>query len=202
MGLDITVYKITKEEQKYYFKLCNDDLEYVNSFPEWTKKLESTKSIEFYDWEKYKEQTGIDVEQYIFLGSECGPNGSFMELWPMSAGPVPRASDYKIGEDEYDWDSYDLLMNTYKIKINLDEVPILKKDCQVLYKEEVGYQRRGLNGKFYKDYDDEKIGYFVWTKAELERYKEDYCEEDMKEYFQKNIIDNFVEGECCVTFDW
>lgn len=202
MGLDITVYKITKEEQEYYFKLCNEDLEYFNPFPEWTKKLESTKSIEFYDWEKYKDQTGIDVEQCNFLSEEYGPNGSFMEVWPMSAGPVPHMSDYKIGENEYDWDSYDLLMNTYKIKINFNEVPIMKKDCQVLYKKEVGYQRKGLNGKFYKDYDDGKIGYFVWTKSELERYKEDYCKEDMKEYFQKYIIDNFVEGECCVTFDW
>lgn len=202
MGLDITVNKITKEKQEYYFELCNEDLEYVNSFPEWTKKLESTKSIEFYDWKKYKEQTGIDIEPCNVLSETYSPNGSFMEVWPMSAGPVPNISDYKIGEDEHDWDSYHLLMDTYKIKINLNEVPIMKKDCQVLYHKEVGYQRKGLNGKFYKDYDDEKIGYFVWTKAELECYKEDYCEEDMKEYFQKNIIDNFVEGECCVTFDW
>ena len=201
MELDITVYKITKEKQPFCFKLCNDDLEYVNSFPEWTKKLESTKTFEFYDWEKYKEQTGIDINQCQFLSSECGPEGCYMEVWPISAGPISKFSDYKIGVNEYDDEAYDSLMNANKIKINLDEVPILKRDCQVLYKKEVGYQRKGLNGKFYNDYDDGKIGYFVWTKAELERYKEDYCEDDMKEHFQKYVIDNFVEGECCVTFD-
>ena len=32
-----------------------------------------------------------------------------------------------------------------------------------------------LNGNFYADYDADKIGYFVWYKSELERYKAYYC---------------------------
>lgn len=65
---------------------------------------------------------------------------------------------------------------------------------------------------------DNKIGYFVWTKQELERYKKEYCDEpyeyiypngeksgdiiNEKEMFQHNIIDKFIEGECCVCFSW
>ena len=104
------------------------------------------------------------------------------------------------------------------IKIDLEKVPLKEKSIKVLPIEEVGYQRKGLNGKFYDDYEAGKIGYFVWTKAELERYKEEYCDEpyeyvypngeksgDMiypKLDFQRHIIDHFTEGEDCVTFDW
>ena len=104
------------------------------------------------------------------------------------------------------------------IKIDLKKVPTYEKKIKVLYYDEVGYQRKGLNAKFYDDYENGKIGYFVWTKAELERYKQEYCDEpheyiypngtksgDMvypKENFQRNIINNFTEGEDCVIFDW
>ena len=74
---------------------------------------------------------------------------------------------------------------------------------KVLYTEEVGYQRKGLNGKFYDDYEEGKIGYYVWDKKELERYKQDYCDSDeAKDNFQHNIIDKFVDGEYVARFSW
>lgn len=110
------------------------------------------------------------------------------------------------------------LYNAVKIRLNEEDIPRFEKEVNVLYGEEVGYQRKGLNGNFYDDSDDGKIGYFVFTKAELERYKDEYCDEPHeyvysngektgimmypKDDFQKNIIDPFVEGEMFVTFDW
>ena len=131
MGLDITVYKITKEETKHYFSLIDDDLNYCNNFPEWTKE--------------YKDD------------------------------------------------------NSNVLEINFNDVKEKKIRIKVLYKEEVGYQRKGLNNQFYDDYIVGKIGYFVWNKEELMRYKSDYDNEP--EVFQRNIIDNFKEN-CVCTFDW
>ena len=77
--------------------------------------------------------------------------------------------------------------------------PLVTDTDIVVYK----HLEKGCNGNFYADYDADKIGYFVWSKSELERYKEDYCDtEETKEYFQHNIIDKFEEGKDCVTFDW
>ena len=119
-----------------------------------------------------------------------------MELWPKSAGKCPNVSDFEIGED------YLAIINKHLIKIDLDKVPIYSKSIKVLYWEEVGYQRKGFNNKFYSDYRAGKLGYFVWSKKELERYKQDYCIDEEKEYFQKYVIDKFIDGKTCCIFSW
>ena len=48
----------------------------------------------------------------------------------------------------------------------------------------------------------------IWTKTELEDFMEKYCDDTeyydgpmtKRENFQKNIVDNFEEGKCVVTF--
>ena len=62
---------------------------------------------------------------------------------------------------------------------------------------ELLFNEKGID---WNDYEDGKIGYYVWTKEELERYKKEYAVEPYE--FQRNIIDNFTEGEDVVTFDW
>ena len=176
MGLDITVYKLTKKRQEEYFTLTNVHQQYdedVKSFPEWTKSIENTKDLEYYDWEKYQKETGLDINSCDFLYKIYDDTGAYMGV-----------------EDS----------NGVEHKINLDKVPIIIVPTKILYHKEIGYQRKGFNGKFYADYESGKIGYYVWTKEELERYKRDYAEEPDK--FQENIIDNFIEGECVVTFSW
>ena len=221
MGLDICVRKILSEpkDKDDYFRLIDDDGNYDRrGFPEWTKPFEREITEPWYDWETYKEQTGIDVFQCEWLGEYYGKKESILELWPNSAGKCPEVEDFKKEDGEIDFDKYNAVMEKYTIKVNLDKVPTFQKTIKVLYYEEVGYQRKGLNGNFYKDYEDGKIGYFVWTKSEIERYKESYCDEPYeyiypngeksgtmiypKDDFQKNIIDKFVEGEDCVIFDW
>ena len=207
MGLDISVYKIKKSKtgkvnkDDEFFRLTDDNAEYCNPHPAWTKEFEVDYEQSYYDWDKFKEETGIDVNEYKWAGSCYDERGCFLYLNPKN-----------MDENDQDYEGLG------KIKIDLEKVPEKKKNIKVLLRNEVGYQRKGLNGKFYEDYEAGKIGYFVWTKAELERYKDEYCDEpyeyiypngkksgDMvypKENFQKNIINKFTEGEDCVTFDW
>jgi len=72
----------------------------------------------------------------------------------------------------------------------------------VYYDEEVGYQRKGMNSQFYKDYDAGKLNYFVLDKATLEMYRDTYVDDCLKEHFQENIINPFVEGETVAIFSW
>lgn len=198
MGLDISVLRIQKksEGQDSYLRLVDDSGNYENDFPEWTKAFEQDQTESWFDWQKYKEQTGIDLDQCDWHGEEYSERGCILTVSPKGVECTDET----------------------KIEIDLKKVPTYKKALKVLFYSEVGYQRKGLNGKFYEDYKAGKIGYFVWTKAELERYKQDYCDEPYeyiypngkksgkmvypKDDFQKNIIDEFVEGKDCVTFDW
>lgn len=234
MGLDITVYKIVKgvpgedfdekdfAEYNEYFRLINDDGDYENNFPEWTKQYEHTVVEDWYDWEKYKEETGIDINDCQWLGESYSEEGCFMDVWPNSCGKKPELEDFKLDNSQdghnYDFDAYDKYRKEHTVKIDLEKVPTKKKEIKVLYRDECGYQRKGLNDKFYEDYKNGKIGYFVWSLKELKRYKKDYCDKPYfyqypngkktdtriypKRAFQEHVIDNFVEGECVVTFDW
>lgn len=212
MGLDITVYKIVPKNTKgrdnfEYFSLIDDDGNYKNNFPEWTKKFERTKTESWYDWEKYKEDTGIDVKGCRWLGESYGEDGCLMKLWDSKFGEYPDIENFKIGEDKdgpiFDWETYDRLKEEHTITVDLEKVPTYKKKIKILWREEVGYQRKGFNKQFYDDYEEGKIGYYVWNKSDLERYKEDYCiDEEIKEHFQKYVIDPFIDGQCCVTFSW
>ena len=216
MGLDICVRKIIKiPKDKYdYFRLIDDDGNYDRrGFPEWTKPFENEITENWYNWKKYKEETGIDIEECDWHGESYGPEGSFMTVSAKNA-EVPEWDEKKYKS----WEEYEDARNKVLIRIDLKKVPTYEKTIKVLYFEEVGYQRKGLNTNFYKDYKDGKIGYFVWSKAELEHYKQDYCDEPYeyiypngeksgnmvypKDNFQKNIIDNFTEGKDCVIFNW
>jgi len=202
MGLDIMVRKIVRkkgaEKRKAkdngdYFRLIDEDSgKYENNFPEWTKPFIDEITEKWYDWDKYKEETGIDVLKMTWCSESYGKEGCFLTL--------------ENPEDEKE------------ITIDLEKVPTKKVKIKVIFYEEVGYQRKGLNSQFYDDYDDGKIGYFVWDLKELKRYKKDYCDRQHryiypngeksdfivtpKKNFQKNIIDNFVQDECVVCFSW
>lgn len=217
MGLDITVRRICKKEEaeEYnYFRLVDDNGNYKNDFPTWTKEFETSEAEECYDWQKYKEETGVDIDKCQWIGESYSKDGCFLEVYPKGT----KLPEWNDGKGWKDFDDYKEARNKLVIKIDLEKVPTYEKKIKVLFYREVGYQRKGLNCHFYDDYKNDKIGYFVWSKAELERYKEDYCDEpyeyqypngemsgdiiNPKENFQQNIIDNFEEGKDCVTFSW
>lgn len=183
MGLDISVWRITKNPEgknvlgeRDYFQLTDGHGQYEPDaalLPRWTKSMESIIDLTMYNWDKYRELTGLDVENM------------YMCTW---AFDEEKDSEYMVVEDDAG----------EKHTIWLKDVPLTTVPTKVLYRTEIGYQRKGLNAKFYQDYTDDK--YYVCTLAELERYKKEYAEDP--DEFQENIIDPFVEGQCIVTFSW
>jgi hypothetical protein len=215
MGLDICVYKILKEpiDKNKYFVLIDENGDYNNDgFPEWTKPLENTIQEERYDWDKYRDETGMDIDDYhLNLVKKDDKDGVYMEFYRQD-DDLPK---WKGGEGWKDYEEYKAEYKKHIKRVYLAEIPSKRVDVRVLYKKEVGYQRKGLNKKFYEDYENGTIGYFVWTKAELERYMDEYCDDDYdytygnitehrepKKEFKENIIDKFTEGEDCVIFSW
>ena len=214
MGLDICVRKIVKEKTDDYMRLINDDGQYCNNeFPKWTREFEQEVVEDWYDWDKFKEESGIDINECDWHGEEYSERGCFMRVSPKGI-ELPKWDEKKYK----DYEEFEAEENKIMITIDLEKVPTKKVAVKVLYYKEVGYQRKGLNSKFYNDYREEKIGYYVWTKDELNRYKEEYCDEpyeytypngeksgnivNPKLNFQRNIIDSFTEGEDCVIFSW
>lgn len=180
MGLDIMVWKLKKYDKE------NDDCNYILSretFPAWCKELETNITNTKYDWKKYILEKEIDPCKVRSSSSKTTEEGRIITI------------NFIDGTEH---------------KINLNEVPTKVVLQKVIGIEKVGYQRKGLNDKFYDDSLNGKIGYYIWSLDELNRYKDEYCDErdeygigyNPKEEFQKNIIDKFVEGQCVVVFDF
>jgi hypothetical protein len=226
MGLDITVKRIIKRPETIkdnwnYFRLIDNDGNYESKFPEWTKKFETIITEKWYNWEKYKQETGIDIKECTWLGEEYAEK-ALLFLWDNKYGKCPEPEDFVDGKNEdgsikYNIEEYLKQKTLHTITVDFDKVPTYNKEITVIFYEEVGYQRKGLNSQFYKDYEEGKIGYYVWNLKELQRYKKEYCDKPFnqvysngevgqkiypKQNFQNNIINNFKEGECVVTFSW
>ncbi len=111
-----------------------------------------------------------------------------------------------FGPDELDDDVYyvfEYLPTGQRYEMRCSDLPTFDKQVSVVYyDEEVGYQRKGMNSQFYKDCGEDKLNYFVLDKATLEMYRDTYVDDGMKEHFQENIIDPFVEGETVAIFSW
>lgn len=175
------LYKIIKRLSKKYNR---DIFNVVSDKPFTVKDLFTKKELELL--KEYNLQEKLNEENAINI--KCCRNSE------------DEPQRYRVG-----WIIFNILDATI-FRVFEESIPTYTKRDTVAYWLEEGYQRKGLNGQFYQDYRDGKIGYYVYTLDELKRYKEDYCitEEnfDYKEYFQEQIIDKFVEGECVVSFDW
>lgn len=215
MGLDIMVYKIRKtalkNNNKEYFRLIDDDGNYKNVFPEWTKAFEKTVTETWFDWEKYKEKTGIDTSKlYVWEEYYGGLENGYIKFYPEKLATEEPEADAPEEEVERWLDKVEANI----IKVMVKDVPQKKVKIKVLYREEIGYQRRGLNDKFYEEHNEDCGDYIAWTKEELEHVLNVGCDEDHpsehdrhyictpKADFKENIIDAFVEGKCCVWFNW
>ena len=123
--------------------------------------------------------------------------------------------EYKEGDD---YDEYQKRLDSVLVRIDHKDVPRKKVRIKVLYFKEVGYQRKGLNARFFEECDNDDAIVYIWTCEELLQYKEKYCDESYeyiypngqksgemcypKDNFQRNIIDHFTEGEDVVYVNW
>jgi hypothetical protein len=78
-------------------------------------------------------------------------------------------------------------------------------ETQVLYFKEKGYQRKGMSSRFYKDFQNDKPYFDLYTVKKAYQYLEaDHISslEELQWNFQKNFIENFVEGESIFFASW
>lgn len=146
------------------------------NFPEWAKNMSNKKIIEYLDWDKYEKETGIKINDYCQSCIVSDANGDRL------------VAQHKRGGKD--------------IIINALDIPKTESIINVISVAEWGYQRKGLNQKFYDDWHKGISNRYVWSKKELLRYKKDYCEKEKKKEFQEQIIDTFVDGESVTEFDW
>ena len=175
------LYKIIKRLSKKYNR---DIFEVVTDKPFTVKDLFTKKELEL-------------LKEYNLQEKLNGENAISRKCHRYSEDEPQR---YAVGFIMFD------ILHATIFRVFEESIPTHTKRNTVAYWIAEGYQRKGLNGQFYQDYRDGKIGYYVYTLDELKRYKEEYCttedDFDYKEHFQKQIIDKFVEGECVVSFDW
>jgi len=183
MGLDISLRRLYGTAQD------GEDADYL-ILDEESKDLFSKSNLmdkvfprieEYYDIEGYLTKVAVP-------GSRMEDWGWRMTFWPEEFDDICWVFRYVPTNNDYE--------------VRGANVGIYKKPEQVVYYETIGYQRKGMKSRFYKDCEEGKLNYFVLDKATLEMYKETYVVDDMKGYFQENIIDQFVEGEMVVTFSW
>lgn len=232
-------YKCKQGERVVNFN--DKELEKVKTSP--IGHLLSRRVMVYSDWNQLPV---ADERRYELVGVESGPDNNYdsiysfrdkqHELFPLTDKIWDIKEDTDITEDEwnllkkYGFDGkfddsgkqwkyeplYKFLLDTAYIHYKESEVPKITREEDVLYGIEVGYQSRGMNRAFFHDMREGKIGCYVFTKKELNRYKKDYCDAKEKETigekkqqtittypkarFQRNIIDHFTEGECFVIF--
>ena len=103
-------------------------------------------------------------------------------------------------------------------KVELKNPPTLKRKELVLYAEEVGYQRKGANKKFYEDgmWDSACVTNLSVLKEHHKKYfssntpeskggwgsgvEFELSDEEMKKRFQENIINKFEKGKTFVVY--
>ena len=187
MALVVYVYKLKKATKKMmedenFIRMydekndCYDGL----GFPFWARALETDYVQEFYDWDEYKERTGIDVKACEFIGESYGEDG-----WTMTVKSK----------------------NGQNITIDMNEVNTIKKPIRVIGYQQMSQQSGLFKENLYDDLENGNIGRYMWRTESLCYFMEKYCQDDDGEYsfkdkFKKEIIDKFDDGRMCVYISW
>lgn len=186
MCLNVCVYRLKKASEKMKEEECfirmydekNDCYDGLG-FPFWARGLETDYEQEFYDWDEYKERTGIDVRKSEFIGESSDGKEWLMQI--MTDGK--------------------------EISIDMNDVKTIKKPIRIIGYQQISAQSGLFNEKLYDDLEDGSIGRYMWREEKLKEFMEKYCQEDdgdysFKEKFKKEIIGKFDEGRMCVYISW
>lgn len=170
MGLDISLYSVKSEPESGY-KEYSVITDFVEVFEKYFgKNFIKIKTNQCYDFKAI----GITEDCYNLLSFNCINGESTFEF--------QNFNDKQI------------------VTIKASDIPLREKNDKVIYIQEIGYQRKGLNDLFYEKYT--KDDYFVFTKNRLKFIYDNFVEEEYKKHFKEAILDKFEEGKTFVTFDW
>jgi len=118
-------------------------------------------------------------------------------------------SHYIPALDGVDYFTVDeLKLNPEFIKQFCHLFQVMKFDDQafeVLYITEIGYQRKGMNKRFYEEFENDQLYFSISDVRKAKAYIEGMSESDtnnLLKSFQQNFIDNFTEGESIFIVSW
>ena len=85
------------------------------------------------------------------------------------------------------------------------ELQTEEKIIKGLYFKELGYQRKGINNRFHKNFENDKLYFELKSVKKAYTYlKGDKVNtlRELQQNFQKNFIDNFAEGNSVFFASW
>ena len=106
-----------------------------------------------------------------------------------------------IGEDDENKAHYEIRnKETDETKVlPLDDAPTFKQTDIKIFVKEIGYQRKGMNGKFYETWCKDEDSVIITDRAEIKKICE--CSNDIK-YSKKEFLNKFKEGETFMVLDY
>lgn len=221
MGLDITLYRLKHEKNKesdFEYILDDHEVERFKDTP--IEKYIKNKENQYYDFDKtpYGDdryqlnmqsfQDGDVLFQFLDTGHELYPLCQNMmtsgseKAYVITDEDVKLAKKYDIklvaGEEiDYNRNLYDKV----HVIVKGSDLPLRTDIDQIFIGDEIGYQRKGLNGDFYSEFTKDDIT--VVKRDRLEYIYQNYCnDKEVQEHFKAVILDQFVEGEMFVFFSW
>lgn len=201
MGLDVIVCKVVMPKGRL------DTVEKVSAFEAENKcsfhtvencpaiigsKFEVEAPVEYIDFDPLFKKLGLNEDDYSCIVSCYGGGRARFEFLPNS---ISTESDRKTIEEN----TIVFEEEVYPTKIVMEK--------GFFAGEEVGYQRKGANKRFYDDgkWDDNTV--VIDRETLLDDWKKYFSDEDdayygenAKQHFKENIIDKFVDGETIVCY--
>jgi len=170
MGLDITVNMVKSIGNKNPQDI--DDFDILSESPNLTvfTHLAFERVNEYYDLETAIRNIGYKLDDLKWIGTSYH-------------GAVQYTYKNKIGEE-----------------VVITDPPIIYKKELCIFSEEIGYQRKGANKKFYDDgmWDGVDV---VEKWVLLEHWNKYFSDtEDLRRSFKENIVDKFIEGSTFVCY--
>jgi len=92
--------------------------------------------------------------------------------------------------------------DVYYYSVSYEAAPTKKK---VLFYSEKGYQRKGMNAKFYDDFVNDKLYFDKDSVVKAYSYLDPTwgdSKTELQQHFKENFINNFIEGESIFLISW
>ncbi len=213
MGLDIYVKKPIMATSELI------ELDRIENLPDDLSSFSITKNLELNKWKHFSFKK--DVEYIDFEKTFKKFNINFDKYyWCMTGG-----KGYHFRKKENKHHIRKCKKYPYKLLFKWNELITFIKEEDYIIVDEVGYQRKGANKRFYGE-NEYKEGLSMWDSPPvvelnilLEHWEKYFSYEtpkepsefgsgveyhqadsEMKDRFKRNIIDNFVEGNTFVFY--